>query len=125
VFIPTSFPWFFYLFAYLLLLKTSTPPVIKSVLFGTLISVGLLASASFRFKISAHMAGISGLCGVLMAMSLTFDAPFSGLIIASVMVWGLVGYSRLKLKAHTPWEVYVGTATGFWPLFISVLLGWG
>jgi membrane-associated phospholipid phosphatase len=42
-------------------------------------------------------------------------------VLAVLMVLvGVVNYSRLKLQAHTPSQVYLGTLLGFFTCFFSV-----
>jgi membrane-associated phospholipid phosphatase len=69
-------------------------------------------------KISIHMAGIGALLGLVLFTSYFFSLQLLLFIAALFLLAGLVGSSRLYLKAHTPVEVYVGFFLGF----VSTLL---
>ncbi|NHM05803.1 hypothetical protein G4D82_01090 [Flavobacterium sp. CYK-4] len=68
-----------------------------------------------KFKASLHMIGISALTAFVIGMSIHhFDhalLEISGLFIVS----GLVGSSRLQMKAHSGIELAIGYAIGFVP----------
>lgn len=83
----------------------------------------LLAVITLFFKISAHSIGISGLFGIIWALSFKFpEEQFAlALAICSIMA-GLVFSSRLYLNAHKFSEVVLGALLGFSFCFVSVLL---
>jgi membrane-associated phospholipid phosphatase len=61
---------------------------------------------NLHWKISIHAMGIAG---PLTALIYLFGWP--GLILTLVVP--LVGWSRVYLKRHTPWQVIIGTFLGF------------
>ncbi len=65
-----------------------------------------------KIKISIHMAGVGALLGLAIYTSYSFGLQFLLFIAALVLLAGLVGTSRLFLKAHTPSEVYIGFFLG-------------
>jgi len=74
----------------------------------------LITAISFFWKISAHMAAISGILGTLAFFCLRF--PVNELLhplMAVILISGLVASSRLYLNAHTPAQVAGGFALGF------------
>ena len=94
---------------------------------GTTMGLFLCFLINLFFKISLHATGIGGYIGmVLITMWLysygTFDMwlPFIGscsvsinmVLIVSMLVAGLIGTSRLGLRAHTSLELYAGFALG-------------
>jgi hypothetical protein len=81
----------------------------------------LLASAAvvvvhlvlLRFlKPSAHLAGIAGFLGLLMAISLKYGLNYLPLILVTIFACGLLASARYQLKAHTLNELGVGFVTG-------------
>lgn len=75
---------------------------------------------NFRWKISAHAAGIAGVVAMLIRISrdgFPQEATFVWLLI-SIGLAGLLGASRIWLGRHTVWQVIAGYAVGF----VSVLL---
>ncbi len=70
---------------------------------------------NFRWKISAHAAGIGGL--VAMLIQITKEGTAAGgmtwWIVGSIMVAGFLGSARIWLGRHTLMQVLAGTAVGF------------
>lgn len=70
---------------------------------------------NFRWKISAHAAGIAGV--VAMLIQIMKEGPAApettGWIIGSIIVAGLLGSARIWLGRHTLMQVLAGTAVGF------------
>lgn len=70
---------------------------------------------NLRWKISAHMAAMGGMIGMLFRIA-TDGIAVSGImwvIIAAVLAAGAVGTSRVALERHTLMQVIAGTANGF------------
>lgn len=64
------------------------------------------------WKISAHMIGVSGFGGMVLALSNQVHPIQTWVIMGVFILMGLVGWSRLTLKAHTFWQVIVAWAVG-------------
>lgn len=70
---------------------------------------------NFRWKISAHAAGIAGVVALLVRIARDGNphpAVF-GWLIATVLLAGLLGSSRVWLGRHTVWQVLAGFVVGF------------
>jgi hypothetical protein len=85
---------------------------------GILITLCLIIN--FYFKISIHMAAIGGLTGALLGLSNRFQTDLLQFVLVSILVSGLVGYARLRLNAHRPYQVYSGFFCGL-ILFLIVI----
>ncbi len=73
----------------------------------------LLTVITYFWKISIHGAGIGGIIGFILALSFAYPIPHFALVFsASLIIAGLVAYSRLSLNAHTPEQVYGGVILG-------------
>ena len=72
---------------------------------------------NLRWKISIHMTGIGGLFGLIYGLSYSMNMPMIYLLMIIAVIAGVLGMSRMLLKAHTPAQVYVGFLSGF---FIEV-----
>ena len=92
---------------------------------GSSIVVMLLATIiTLWWKISAHMFGVSGLLGGVMAVCYFVDKSNpSNLFMLLFIIAGMVGTSRIVLKRHTPAQVYAGFLLGFIVSFIGVWIG--
>ncbi len=68
-----------------------------------------------EIKASLHMVGISALVGFCIAMSIYTQRNMLYEISLLFFLNGLVGSSRLYMKAHTPQELFAGFLVGFIP----------
>ena len=67
----------------------------------------------FNLKTSLHTLGIGGIIGFVIVMSYEYQLNFNLLIAGLFILSGLIAFSRLKLNAHTPKEIYLGFIIGF------------
>lgn len=68
------------------------------------------------------MLGMGGIVGTLIGLILRYQVDALNLVMTLVLVSGLVGYSRLKLNAHTPLQVYIGFVLGMLILIGSMFI---
>ncbi len=96
-----------------------------SITFLAITTVVILTNGiTFKWKISAHAAGIAGLLGFIVAYKHTFQATntlFWPLIIAIVLT-GIISWARLYLNAHKPTEILGGLLLGFIISYGSIAL---
>ena len=98
-----------------LLSKFSLPPIIMTVIGVSIIGVASTLIITLFWKISAHMMGVAGFTGIVLALS-TLSAPSPpSVIIGLFILSGLVGAARIKQSSHTLTQVLVG-----WVLGISI-----
>ena len=83
-------------------------PAIKLFILGGGLCILFAAIINLWWQISAHMIGVGGLIGVLLAICYFMQMPILMSICGCLVIAGWIGFSRLKLKAHTPTQVYVG-----------------
>ena len=80
-----------------------------------------LTVITYFWKISIHSAGIGGIIGFILALSFAYPIPHFALIFSgTLIIAGLVAYSRLSLNAHTPGQVYGGVILGIVLCFTSL-----
>jgi membrane-associated phospholipid phosphatase len=80
---------------------------------GAAISILLTLLINLKWKISAHTIGIGGLTGATLGMIYRLQIDLQAFFIALLFCSGIVGYARLKLRAHSPAQVYTGFILGF------------
>ncbi len=123
--VPFAIATFFYLLTYLLIKKLTVPAVIVDMYFGLALSVFAVFFITLRYKISAHMTGISGLIGAFLGLQILFGTQLAPWVVLLVLVWGIIGTSRLKLKAHSNGQLLLGSFVGFSSILVAILLGLG
>lgn len=87
-------------------------PAIKLFILGGGLCILLAAIINFWWKISAHMIGIGGLFGVLLAICYFMQMPILNAISICIILAGCIGFARLFLKSHTPGQIYLGFIIG-------------
>ncbi|MDA3954655.1 MAG: hypothetical protein PF485_13485 [Bacteroidales bacterium] len=111
--IPFFVSFALYFFCFYLLRRLGAPQTITKFILAASCSVLILFLLSFKWKISAHATGIGGFTGALIAISFRLNVNLEYFIITAIIVSGIVGYSRLMLKSHEPYQIYIGWLTGF------------
>jgi membrane-associated phospholipid phosphatase len=61
-----------------------------------------------KLKTSLHTLAIGGLVGFVIIVSIHFKIRLLLLISSMFLLFGVVSYSRIKLKAHTQVEIFLG-----------------
>ncbi|MBT6438880.1 MAG: hypothetical protein HOK72_04180 [Flavobacteriales bacterium] len=108
----------FYATAYFSMQQVGIPKLITNAILGATISLVILFLANFKQKTSAHMVGIGGLLGIVYTLSEIYIVGISQFLFPSIILAGLIGYSRLKLKAHQSIEIYSGLIIGFFSEYL-------
>jgi hypothetical protein len=120
--IPLSVTALFYYFSFYLLRHMGAPALIQAFLFASTIVVCLNLLITIRWKISAHMMGIGGVTGLVVAMSILYKTDMTLFLIALIFLSGLIGFARLSLNTHTPAQVYTGLFIGFTTMMLILFL---
>lgn len=118
--IPYAFTIIFYVFTLYMLKQAPIPPIIFKFIIGATLSVILAFIINIKWKISAHMIGIGGLFGALLSISWALEVYITPYIALSLLIAGLVGSSRLILKAHNPPQIYVGFVLGLFCQIVAI-----
>lgn len=107
---------------YLIVSLIPVSKVLNLLLLGANAGVIIGLIINYWWKISAHMIGIGGVLGIVVGLAFRLSADLRNVIALIAVLAGLVGYARLKLKAHSPEEVYAGFIVGFFLEFILLIL---
>ncbi|MEQ8623591.1 MAG: hypothetical protein RJQ00_02675 [Vicingaceae bacterium] len=114
----------FYFFTLLLLYYTKFPIVYVKAFLGATLVVGALYLFTFlKLKVSAHLSGIGGICGLLFVLSNIYMVELTNLLLLFIVLSGVVATARMTLKAHSYWELSLGFLLGFFSAFM-VYLPW-
>jgi len=115
----------FYFGLFYLLLDVNLWPEIKLFILGAGLAILLTALINSVTKISAHMVGIGGLIGAILALSYLIRFDTMLIIAALFLVAGLVGTARLLLQAHSAEQIYMGFGLGLLVQLTLMYLGLG
>lgn len=74
----------------------------------------------FKFKVSLHMVGISGLLMFLINLSIHFEINLILAISILILLTGSAATARLYLKAHTKTELIVGLFIGLLSQLLTI-----
>ncbi len=122
-FLPLFITTFFYFFTYFIFAKIQVSQILQLYVLAAAISVLASFIITLKWKISAHLIGIGGLTGGVLALSIKYYVNLEVLLMILFLVSGLLAYSRLKLNSHNQAQVYVGYFTGLIIMLLTILLG--
>ena len=90
---------------------------------GTLATI-ICTVVNFKWKISAHAAGIAGVVALLIRIEKdgAADPQLFGWLIAMTLLAGLLGSARVWLDRHTVWQVLAGYLVGFCSVFFLTMI---
>jgi len=102
----------FYFGLFYLLMDINIWPSIKLFIVGGGVAILLTALINLRSKISAHMVGVGGLLGVLISVSCLIKFDMTPFYIGIIVLAGFIGFARLQLQEHKPYQLYAGFFLG-------------
>jgi hypothetical protein len=112
----------FYFLAYYLVYQAKLDELYLRLFLGSALLICIAIVVSAFWKISMHMIGVGGLLGALIGLGIAAYIDLTIFVVLAVLVSGLTGFARLKLKAHTPWQVYIGFLTGLGLMIVLFLV---
>jgi hypothetical protein len=84
------------------------------------ITIFLVFIINFFTKISAHLSAIGGLLGMLLAVSWYLEVNLLIHISIIVLAGGCLAWARLRLHAHTTFQVFLGYILGISIMFLGL-----
>jgi len=82
----------------------------------------LLLVLNFFWKVSMHMAGIGGICGLTLFLSIQVSSINAWFFIIALAAAGLIAHARLRLQEHTPGQIAGGFLLGLAPVFSMFII---
>lgn len=97
------------------LTTTGLPEWVGYFYIGAAVATGINLIINFRWKISAHGAGMGGLIAMILVMNRYGLPPYNlwWWCVAAVTAAGLLGMARVWLGRHTPMQTIMGEIVGF------------
>jgi hypothetical protein len=107
-----------YLGVFYVMNRTHLTLLLNIMLLGAAISLLLLLVMNYKTKISAHAVGIGGALGTILCMQFFMNVNLILYTLFAILLCGIVGSSRLILKAHNHKQIYTGFGLGIIGQFI-------
>ena len=107
---------------YYLLQQAKVPPLITVVFIGASVSLLMALLINLKWKISAHMIGVGGVTGALIAIAIKIQFDYTFPIVVLILLSGMIGTARMLLKAHNLQEIYSGYFLGLATQLITLLV---
>ena len=98
----------------------SYAPIMKSIYLGAIYVILIALLITKKWKISLHMLAIGGATGVFIMLGFLFGQNIM-LLLITILISGILGYSRLSLKAHSLNQIYAGFIVGNIVMGLSIL----
>jgi len=97
-----------------LILKTASVDILAFSFHGCTLALGIVYILFFnKIKTSLHTLGIAGIIAFIGIISYEYKLNSLLLLIFLFILFGIIATSRLKLKAHSTSEIYIGFIVGF------------
>ena len=111
--LPLVITSLFYYLGYYLMNLMGVPTILRVFILASFAAVCVTLLITFFWKISAHMIGTGGLCGLVFIIMWLYHVDLLFYLIITILISGVAAYSRLSLQAHTPKQIYTGWVIGF------------
>ena len=98
----------------------SYAPIMKSIYLGAIYVMLISLLITKKWKISLHMLAIGGATGVFIMLEFLFGQNLM-LLLITILTSGILGFSRLSLKAHSLNQIYAGFIVGNIIMGLSIL----
>ena len=96
--------------------------MIQGYVLSATILLFLVFLVTLKFKICGHMAALGGMTGLIITLILMYETNLQAILIIVLMASGLMGSSRLFIRAQRPIEVYAGYMLGFVVVLTTLLV---
>lgn len=120
-FLPFLFTLSMYVSTFYMFRNLQISAVLESMILAATAIVFATLIITFFYKISAHVISLSGLFGILYGLSIRYNYPLSEVLLSLILMIGIMGWSRITIKAHTlpqvVWAFFTGIALGFAVMF--------
>lgn len=119
---PIIFTIVFQIANYYFLSKAHLPGPYMFFLLAGLFSLIVTLLVTNYWKISMHMTGIGCVIGAFLTLACIWPVDVRIILAILFLLAGIIGSSRLLLRAHDGWQVTAGFFAGFLPQMLVVWL---
>ena len=97
---------------YYLLKQSSITGLMSLFMVGATMLVLITLIINYITKISLHMTAWGGLFGTFLGFAISFHYNLMLILFLIILLVGIIATARLKLDAHTPFQIYSGFLLG-------------
>ncbi len=97
---------------YYLIKQTSVAGLVTLFMVGSTMLVLISLIINYATKVSLHMTAWGGVVGTLLGFAIRLNYNLTFVLFLFIILSGIIGTARLKLDAHTPFQVYLGFLVG-------------
>jgi len=115
----TFYLWTTWMFKSNVHLKIPTDKLIFLMMLGSCFTIFMALLMNIFMKVSLHALGAGNLLGIILPIIRTSPYDLRIVFVALILVAGIIGASRLVLKAHTEREIFTGYFLGFTGQFVA------
>lgn len=119
--IPLFFATICFYIGYYFISKFASVRLINVFLFSSTVVLLAILSVSLFWKISIHMAGIGGITGMILGISVVYGIDATIILSICILVAGIIAASRLTLNSHNIVQILTGYLLGVSLVFGFVL----
>ncbi len=123
-----TFPYFITSFFYIgliyLIKDFRLPGIYVSYLIASAICIIMAALINLKWKISAHLVGIGGLAGSVLAISYILQQNMLAWFCITIFISGITAFSRIILDEHTQSQTIAGFLLGSIGMFFLLILAY-
>jgi len=112
----------FYYMGYYILGINNVSGLLRAFYLSAIISMSISFFINIFWKISAHMIGIGGLSGLILAISFIQSLNLLLVFIFTILLAGIIGSARIKLKAHNSLQIIAGFYLGMITVITTLFL---
>lgn len=118
---PFAMAVLYYGMTWYLLARSPLHPLALALFGGAVAALLVTTLITLRWKVSAHMVGIGGCLGALVALNMLHNLEAFIPLCIVVLLAGALGTARLLTSNHTPAQIYAGAGLGFACVFVAVM----
>ena len=121
-YLPLAIAVIFYFLTYYLLNQVQLSPIFNIFNLGATSLLVLCLLITLAWKISVYMVAAGAVFGAFLGLAFTLNIEIIFILLITLFISGVIGFSRLRIGKHSPAQVYAGFLLGVVTMFVHYLL---
>lgn len=119
-FIPMVFSFVSIFLLYVIINRTIPIKLLKTYTLAMAVVLIVYLISNFKIKTSLHLLGLGGITGLLVIISVLFQADLFIWLSIVIFISGIVASARIYLQVHTFPEIIFGFIAGFSGIYCTI-----